>query len=103
MIEKIKKHWKEILIVLLALFGLNKCTQSCNRDNKLTKANTELYSKDSIIKVYDDSIKNLNRTLNDLSNDYNSSVQLVKEEKNRQWKLDSIERVNKYKFNKNRK
>ena len=53
----IKKHWKEILIVLLVVFSLNKCTVACNRDTKINKQEVELVQKDSIIKVQADSLK----------------------------------------------
>ena len=65
--EKLKKNWKTIVIVLLVLFSLNKCTVSCNRGQKLTKANTELVQKDSMIKAMSDSIKTLNQSINSLS------------------------------------
>ena len=54
--EFIKKHWKEILIGLLIVFSLNKCTVACNRDTKINKQQTELVQKDSIIKVQNDSL-----------------------------------------------
>ena len=50
MINKIKRYWKEILIVLLAIMFMNKCTQSCSRATKLDKQNIEIVKKDSIIK-----------------------------------------------------
>ena len=53
----IKKHWKEILIALLVVFSLNKCTVACNRDTKIGKQQIELVQKDSIIKVQTDSLK----------------------------------------------
>jgi len=53
----IKKHWKEILIVLLVVFSLNKCTVACNRYTKINKQEVELVQKDSIIKVQSDSLK----------------------------------------------
>ena len=53
----IKKHWKEILIALLVVFSLNKCTVACNRDTKISKQQIELVQKDSIIKVQTDSLK----------------------------------------------
>ena len=65
--EKLKKNWKTIVIVLLVLFSLNKCTVSCNRGQKLTKVNTELVQKDSMIKTMSDSIKTLNQSINSLS------------------------------------
>lgn len=53
----IKKNWKIILIILLVLFGMNKCTVSCNRGTKINKQQTELVQKDSIIKAQSDSLK----------------------------------------------
>lgn len=47
--EFIKKHWKEILLALLIVFSLNKCTVACNRDTKINKLQTEIVQKDSII------------------------------------------------------
>jgi len=55
--EFIKKNWKIILIVLLVLFGMNKCTVSCNRGTKINKQQIELVQKDSIIKAQSDSLK----------------------------------------------
>ena len=52
----IKKNWQIILIVLLLLFGMNKCTVSCNRGNTIDKQQTEIVQKDSIIKVQSDSL-----------------------------------------------
>ena len=65
--ESLKKHWKEGLIVLLVLFGMSKCTQSCNRagayDELLDTTTVELFKKDSIIKVLTDSCTTLNTTI----------------------------------------
>ena len=61
--EFLKKKWQIIVIVLLVLFGMNKCTTSCTNANKFEeseKNKIELVNqKDSIIKVYDDSVKAL--------------------------------------------
>jgi len=54
--EFVKKNWKIILIVLLILFGMNKCTVSCNRGTKIDKQQIELVQKDSIIKAQADSL-----------------------------------------------
>lgn len=51
MIDKIKTHWKEILIVLFLLFGMNKCTQSCNRQTVINKQTIEMQKMDSTITV----------------------------------------------------
>lgn len=58
--NKIKKNWKSILIVLLVLFSLNKCTVSCNRQGVIDKQNVEIVKQDSIIKAQNDSIRILN-------------------------------------------
>lgn len=63
--EKIKQYWKEILIGLLILFGLNKCTVACNRDTVINTQNTEIVQKDSIIKVQTDSLNILRIRWND--------------------------------------
>ena len=54
--NNIKKYWKEILLGLLILFSLNKCTVACNRDSKIDKQQVELIQKDSIIKIQTDSL-----------------------------------------------
>jgi hypothetical protein len=59
----IKKYWKVGLIVILALFGLSKCTQSCNRASKINEANIEIDKRDSIIDVLKDSCTTLNTTI----------------------------------------
>jgi peptidoglycan hydrolase CwlO-like protein len=55
--EFIKKNWKNILIVLLVLFGMNKCTVSCNRGTTINKQQVELLHKDSVINLQKDSLK----------------------------------------------
>ena len=35
--EYIKKNWKIILIAILVIFSLNKCTVACNRDTTINK------------------------------------------------------------------
>lgn len=52
----IKKYWKEILIGLLIVFSMNKCTVACNRSTKINKQETELVQKDSVIRVQADSL-----------------------------------------------
>ena len=44
-----KKNWKNILIVVLALFSLGKCTQSCNRSLRVDELESEVTTKDSTI------------------------------------------------------
>lgn len=60
----LKTHWKEVIIGILVIFGLNKCTQSCNRqttiDEKVSQITVIENTKDSIINVLNDSIGKLN-------------------------------------------
>ena len=63
--EKLKKYWKEILIALLLLFGMNKCTSSCNRGIVVKKQTIEIQQKDSVIKTQTDSLNILKIRWND--------------------------------------
>lgn len=47
--EKIKKYWKEILLVFFVLLSLNKCTVACNRDSKIHKQEAQIELLDSTI------------------------------------------------------
>ena len=44
-----RKNWKSILIILLVLFSLGKCTQSCNRSLKIDELESTVAEKDSMI------------------------------------------------------
>lgn len=55
----LNKHWKNIVIIILVLFSLNKCTVSCNRGNKLKQTNIEIIQRDSVITDMNDTIKHL--------------------------------------------
>lgn len=57
--EWIKKNIKIILICLLALCLLSKCTQSCNRANEITKLNEKIVQLDSIIDQKDSMLINI--------------------------------------------
>jgi len=72
--EFIKKNWKMILIALLVVFSLNKCTVACNRDTKINKQQTELVQKDSIIKVQADSLNILKIRWDDAQTNKNDIV-----------------------------
>lgn len=65
--EQLKKHWKEILIGILACMFLSKCTQSCNRASEIDNLNTKIemmtVQNDSIISVLQDSCQVLNTTI----------------------------------------
>ena len=61
--EFLKKKWQIIVICILILFGMSKCTSSCTNSNLYeTSEKTRVEQVDSlngIIKVYDDSVKTL--------------------------------------------
>ena len=63
--KKIKQYWKEILIGLLVIFSLNKCTTSCSRGTVVKKQNIELVKKDSTIQVLNDSLNIMKIRWND--------------------------------------
>jgi hypothetical protein len=58
-----KQHWKEIVIVILVLLGLNKCTQSCTRQDKINESELNIVMRDSTINALNDSIYVLNTKL----------------------------------------
>lgn len=65
--NKIKQHWKEISIIVLALGFLSKCTQSCNRATQIDMLTEELEAKssssDSIITILEDSCRSMSTTI----------------------------------------
>ena len=70
-IEWIKSKWKVILIVLLSLMLISKCTSANNYERKLHKAETRIeYVTDSLTRVYSNSAKHID------------SLELVIKEKN---------------------
>lgn len=66
--EFIKKHWVKIIIALLIIFGMNKCTVACNRDTMINKQATEIVYKDSVIKAQSDSLNILKIRWDDAQN-----------------------------------
>ena len=60
----IKKNWQLIIIVILLLFGMNKCTSSCTNSTKYKNSENEklvlIHKNDSIQKILNDSIILLN-------------------------------------------
>ena len=91
--EKIKKNWHIIVIVILLLFGMSKCTQSCNRSTEINKNNTTIEQKDSLIKVLEDSVVTLNHKIDLLSNDKSNQEKLIESQK------ESIDKINEAKKN----
>jgi len=71
-IEYIKDNWKIILIILLLLFGVSKCTSSCNRGNQIDKLNYQIVQMDSIITSNGIEIEKMNIKLDDAKSSIDS-------------------------------
>ena len=91
--EKLKKNWYLIVIVILLVFGLSKCSQSCNRQTTIDNTNIELAKRDSTIKVMNDSIVSLNHQIDLLTNDKSNQEKLVETQK------DALNKINESKKN----
>ena len=91
--EKIKKNWQIIAIVLLLVFGMSKCTQSCNRSAEIDKNVVTIEKKDSLIKVLKDSVVTLNHKIDLLRNDKSNQEKLIESQK------ESINKINEAKKN----
>lgn len=80
LVEKIKQHWKVILICLLAMMWMSRCTTACSQERTIKKLNTELHQKDSVITLRNskvDSLKNeltLYKALYDSEKSHNTDV-----------------------------
>lgn len=91
--EKLKKNWQIIVIVVLLVFGLSKCSQSCNRQTTIDTQNIELAKRDSTMKVMNDSIVSLNHKIDLLTNDKTNQEKLVETQQ------DAINKINEAKKN----
>ena len=57
--EKIKQHWKVILICLLTMMWMSKCTTSCSRGKEIERQAKEIAVLDSTITSKDSIIREL--------------------------------------------
>lgn len=48
-IDKLKSNWKNIVLILLVLFSVNKCTSSCTRGKQIDKLEYQVVQLDSVI------------------------------------------------------
>lgn len=85
----IKTHIKEIVIVLLVLFGLNKCTQSCNRGQTVEEQSALISNKDSCINKQAHIIDSLKRDITEYSHRLEMYGEFTKEQR----KSDSLNNV----------
>ena len=56
--EKIKKNWYIIVIVILLIFGMNKCSTSCNRGHEINNLKREVSKRDSLLQNLSDTLYN---------------------------------------------
>ena len=65
LIDKIKRNWKNILIIILILFSVSKCTSSCTRGKQIDKLNYQIVQMDSVIHANGIELDKLNMRLDD--------------------------------------
>ena len=65
LIDKIKRNWKNILLIILILFSVSKCTSSCTRGKQIDKLNYQIVQMDSVIHANDIELDKLNMRLDD--------------------------------------
>ena len=49
-VEKIKQHWKVILLCLFVVLWMNRCSVACSRESKIEKLEDQVESRDSLIR-----------------------------------------------------
>ena len=49
LLDKLKKNWKNILLILLVIFSMSKCTSSCSRGREIDRLNVQIEQLDSIV------------------------------------------------------
>ena len=65
LIDKIKRNWKNILLIVLILFSVSKCTSSCTRGRQIDKLNYQIVQMDSVIHANGIELDKLNMRLDD--------------------------------------
>ena len=58
-IEKIKQHWKVILICLFAVLWMNRCSVACSRESKIEKLEDQVEQRDSLLFERDSIIREM--------------------------------------------
>ena len=58
--DKIKQHWKVILLCLFAVLWMNRCSVACSRESKIEKLEDQVERRDSLIRemTYELDMKN---------------------------------------------
>ena len=57
--EKIKQHWKVILLCLLTVLWMNRCSVACSRESKIEKLEDQVEQSDSLLFERDSIIREM--------------------------------------------
>ena len=57
--EKIKQHWKVILLCLFAVLWMNRCSVACSRESKIEKLEDQVEQCDSLLSKRDSTIREM--------------------------------------------
>ena len=108
-IDKVKRNWKNIALILLLLFSLSKCTSSCNKQREINKMEYQIVQMDSVITSNGIELDKLNMRLDDAKTSIDSYKgiatgnqkelvdkvsELTQENKNLQGKVNSLTKEN---------
>ena len=58
-IEKIKQHWKVILLCLFVVLWMNRCSVACSRESKIEKLEDQVEHRDSLLFERDSIIREM--------------------------------------------
>ena len=57
--DKIKQHWKVILLCLFAVLWMNRCSVACSRESKIEKLEDQVEQCDSLLSKLDSIIREM--------------------------------------------
>ena len=57
--EKIKQHWKVILLCLFVVLWMNRCSVACSRESKIEKLEDQVEHRDSLLFERDSIIREM--------------------------------------------
>ena len=57
--DKIKQHWKVILLCLFVVLWMNRCSVACSRESKIEKLEDQVEQRDSLLNKRDSIIREM--------------------------------------------
>ena len=57
--DKIKQHWKVILLCLFVVLWMNRCSVACSRESKIEKLEDQVEQRDSLLSKRDSIIRDM--------------------------------------------